>query len=118
MAATAAYREVVANQVPVPLAGVELDSKASRISEGLGAAPLVDDCGEAHDDGRLHAGRAEHIGTGVLGDVMGDLKEALGRSSTSVHNALCRTRCQLLNLTERRKVPGLLRFAGGLGQQR
>ena len=80
--------EVVADEVPVALPGVELDGEATRVAEGLRAAALVDDGGEADDDRGLDARGAEEVGAGEVGDVVGDLEEALGAGAAGVHHAL------------------------------
>ena len=81
------HGEVVPNQIEVPLAGVELDGEAARVADGLGAAALVDDGGEAGDERGLDAGRAEEIGAGEVGDVVRDLEEALGACPPRVDNS-------------------------------
>lgn len=70
------------------LSGVELDGEAAGVPEGFGAPPLVDDGGEAHDHRGLDARRAEEVSAGEVGDVVGDLEEALGAGSPGVDDPL------------------------------
>ena len=52
--------------------------KAAGVAQGLGGAALVDDCGEAGDEGCLHSRRPEHISSAQVGDVMCDLHQERG----------------------------------------
>ena len=79
---------VVADEVPVALARVELDGEPARVADGLRRAALVDDRREARDDGRLRARRAEEVGAGEVRDVVGRLEEALGGGAAGVDDAL------------------------------
>mmetsp|Transcript_15125 Transcript_15125/g.37689 ORF Transcript_15125/g.37689 Transcript_15125/m.37689 type:complete len:240 (+) Transcript_15125:1588-2307(+) len=82
------HRHVVAHQVKVALARIELDGKAARVAQRLGAAALVRDGGEARDDGRLHAGRAQEVGAREMAHVVRHLEKALGHHAARVHDAL------------------------------
>ena len=95
---------VVAHQVPVPLPGVEFDGKAAGVPDGFRGAALVDDCGEAGDDRRLHPRRPEQVGAGEVGDVVGDLEEALGGRAPGVDDPLGDA------------LPVKLRGVGGVGR--
>lgn len=79
---------VVPDQVPVPLARVELDREPARVADRLGRAALVDDGGEARYDRRLRPGRAEEVGAGEVRDVVGGFEEALGGGAAGVDDAL------------------------------
>ena len=79
---------VIAHQVPVPLPCVKFDGKAAGVPDGFRGAALVDDCGEAGDDGGLHPRRPEQVGAGEVGDVVGDLEEALGGRAPGVDDPL------------------------------
>uniref|UniRef100_A0A804P5F6 Uncharacterized protein n=1 Tax=Zea mays TaxID=4577 RepID=A0A804P5F6_MAIZE len=80
--------EVVAQQVPVALAGVELHGEPARVADRLRGPPLVDHRREAHDHGRPHAGRAQEVGARQRRHVVGALEEALGGGPARVHHAL------------------------------
>ena len=82
------HGHVVAHEVPVALARVELDREAARVADRLGRAALVDDGREARDHGRLRPRRAEEVGAGEVRDVMRRLEEALGRGAAGVDDAL------------------------------
>ena len=82
------HGHVVAHEVPVALARVELDREAARVADRLGRAALVDDGREARDHGRLRPRRAEEVGAGEVRDVMRRLEEALGRGAAGVNDAL------------------------------
>ena len=56
-------REVVADEVPVAVFGVELDREAARIAGDLGAVAAADDGGETDGQGRLLAGFLEQLRT-------------------------------------------------------
>ena len=60
--------QVVADEVPVAVLGVELDGESARIAQGLGRVIAVDDGREAGEDGGLLAGSLKELGAGVLGD--------------------------------------------------
>lgn len=70
------------------LAGVELNGETTGVADGLGAAALVDDGGEADNDGRLDAGGPEEVGAGEAGDVVRALEEPLRARPPSMHHPL------------------------------
>lgn len=49
------YRHVVANKVPVPFIGVELDRESTSVTQGLWGARLMNHSGEPGDQGSLAA---------------------------------------------------------------
>jgi hypothetical protein len=51
---------IVANNVPVALIGVELDSKAADVSNGVGTTSTTLDCREPKEYGRGTRGIGEH----------------------------------------------------------
>jgi hypothetical protein len=65
------HRRVVADEIPDPLLGVELEREAARIALAVGRAGLAADGGEAQEQRRLCPPR-EQLGLGVAGDVPGD----------------------------------------------
>lgn len=79
---------VVANDVPVTLLGVKLDSKPSNITDGVSTASASQDSGEAEEDRRLAGGVSQD---GSVGEVLKTLKDSelsKGASSTCVNNTL------------------------------
>ena len=64
---------VVPDQVPVTLPGVELDSETTGIPQSFWGATLMNVCRKPSNDRCLHTRCAEHICTGQVGDVMGNL---------------------------------------------
>ena len=68
--------EIVSNHIMNSIPRVELDSKATRVSQSLRRAPLVDDRGEAYNHRRLHPRRTQKVCTGQVRDVMGDLRSS------------------------------------------
>ena len=72
------HRDVVAHEVQVALPRVELDGKAAGVAQRLGAAALVDDCGEAGDEGGLHPGGAQEVGAGQVAHIVGHLQAGAG----------------------------------------
>jgi hypothetical protein len=78
-------RRVVPDQVPVALLGVELHGKAPDVPLGVGGAPLAGDGGEAQETVGLLADLGEDLGFGVLGDVVGHGKGAVGAGALGVH---------------------------------
>jgi hypothetical protein len=78
---------VVADEVVVALAGVELQREPARVADRVGRALLTGDGGEAQQ--RLGAGTGlEQRRLGELGDVVGDLEEAERAAALRVHVAL------------------------------
>ena len=59
-------RDVVADQVPVPLVGVELHREAADVARGVGRAALAEDGRKADEHRRLLAGFGEQRGARVL----------------------------------------------------
>ena len=59
-------------------------SEAAGVAQRLGGAALMDDGGEAGDEGRLHPRRPEHISGREMRDVVGDL-QAHGASAETGH---------------------------------
>ena len=86
-----AYKEdgsIVSDQVPVPLLGVELNSKATDVAFGIGCTALAGDRREAHEDLSLLAYPGEEPGLGEPGDVVGDGELAESAGSLGVHTPL------------------------------
>lgn len=61
------YLQVVADQIPVAIHGLELDGKAARVACGFRRILAADDGGKPDKDGRAHTGFIQHFCPGVLG---------------------------------------------------
>lgn len=59
-----------------PLASVKLDSEPARIPQRLGAAPLVNDCAETHNNRRLHAWRSQEVRARQVRQIVRDLQKS------------------------------------------
>lgn len=80
--------EVVSDEVKVTLSGVKFDGKSSGVPQGFRAATLVDDGGEADDEGSLNSRGAKEVSTGEVRDVMCDFKKTLCTGSPRMHHSL------------------------------
>ena len=85
--------EVVADEVPVAVLGVELHREAARVARDLGGVAAADDGREADGERRLLAGLLEQLGAGVLGrrlvaDLAGGLELAVADEAAGVHDPL------------------------------
>lgn len=60
------HRNVVADQIPVALFGIELDGEAAHVPRGVHRACAAGHGGKAHEDRHLLAGFGQHLGGGVL----------------------------------------------------
>ena len=70
--------EVVADEVPVAVLGVELDREAARVARRLGGVPAAGHGGEAQRDVGALAGLLEELRAGELGDrLVADLARGL-----------------------------------------
>ena len=81
-------RDVVADQIPVALVGVELDGEAAHVARRIGRAALAEDGREAHEDRRLLAGLGKERGARELPERSGALEEAVRRRAARVHDPL------------------------------
>ncbi|KAI9166472.1 LOW QUALITY PROTEIN: putative two component histidine kinase [Paramyrothecium foliicola] len=80
--------DVVADEVPVALLGVELDGEAAHVADRVGGPAAAEDGGEAHEDGRLAGRVGQDAGRG---DVLGGLEEgelAKGAGAAGVDDSL------------------------------
>ena len=85
--------QVVANQIPVAVLGVEFYRKAARIARHLRGIAAADHGREADGQGRLLAGLLEQLGPGVCGgrlvaDLAGDLELAIADEAAGMDHAL------------------------------
>jgi hypothetical protein len=81
-------RKVVSNKIKVPLSGVELDCKTTRVSQGLGTSTLMDNGGEPDNDRSLNTGSSEKVSTSEVRDIMSDLKETFSTGSSGMNHTL------------------------------
>jgi hypothetical protein len=81
-------RRVVADEVVVALVGVELEREPARVADRVGAAHLAGHGGEAGEDRRALADLREEARRRPLGDVGGDLEEAVGAAALGVDDPL------------------------------
>ena len=85
--------EVVADEIPVAVLGVELDGEAARVAGGLGGVAAAGDGGEADGEVGALALLLEQLGAGVLRDrLVADravrLEVAVGDDAAGVDDAL------------------------------
>jgi len=86
------HGEVVADEVPVPVLGIELDGEAAWVTSRLRGVPTSRDRREAQGDIRARA-LLEHLGAGELGDGLvapraRSLEVAVGGHPAGVHHSL------------------------------
>src|SRR5688572_13023057 len=86
-------REVVADQVPITVLGVELDREAARIARRFRTIAAADDGREADRQRSLLAGFLEQLGAGVFGsgfvaDLAGNLKFAVADEAARMDDPL------------------------------
>ena len=81
-------RDVVADQIPVALVGVELHGEAADVARGVGRAALAEHGREAHEHRRLLAGLGEQRGARVLRQSLVALEVAVRRRAARVDDAL------------------------------
>jgi hypothetical protein len=72
---------VVTGHIPVTVLSVELDSETSGIAISICRPFLTCNSGKSCKGGSYLTDRIEHLGFGVLGDVVGDLEVSMGSSS-------------------------------------
>ncbi len=73
------HGDVVADQVPVALVGVELDREATDVARGVGRSALARDGREPYEHRCDLAGFGEHRSTGHLGQRLVVLEESVAR---------------------------------------
>ena len=81
-------RDVVADEVPVALLGVELHGEAAHVAGEVGRALAAGDGREADEDGRLLAGALEEVGPGDVGERLVVLEVAVRPEAAGVDDAL------------------------------
>ena len=81
-------RDVVADQVPVPLLGVELHREAPHVAGEVGRALVAGDGREAHESRRAPPGLLERVGPGDVGERLVALEVAVRAEAAGVHDPL------------------------------
>jgi hypothetical protein len=81
-------RHVVADQVPVPLAGVELHREPAHVARQVGRPLVAGHGGEPHEHRRAQPGLAERVGPGGRGQRLVVLVEAVRAEAAGVHHPL------------------------------
>jgi hypothetical protein len=82
------YREIVTNEVPVALLGLELEGEPTDISQGVTRAPLTGNSRDSSEDLGLLAHLSKGGGSTPVGDIMCTLKLTPGTSSLGVDNTI------------------------------
>lgn len=80
--------ETHVDMVPVALLGPELDGETARVACRVGRSTLATDSRETSSGAGLVSDLAEELGAGEIGDVVGDLKDAVRSASLGVDNTL------------------------------
>lgn len=68
------------------LSGVKFHGKPPGIPESFRTATLMDNSGESNNHRCLNSGSSKEISTCKTGNIMSDLKEALGTGTSSMDN--------------------------------
>ena len=82
------HRDVVADEVPVALLGVELDREAAHVAGQVERALAAGDGREADERRGPLAGPLEEVGPGEVGQRLVGLEVAVGAVAAGVHDAL------------------------------
>ena len=82
------HRDVVADDVPVALARVELDREAADVAGEVGGALVAGDGREADEGLDLLAVALEDVGAGDVGEALEGLEAAVGAEAAGVDDAL------------------------------
>src|SRR5690348_6579936 len=81
-------RDVVSNEIPVALLGIELDGKPAHITRQIGRAFTARDGGESHESRGLFAGPLKQIGARDVSKRFVIFEIAVGTKTPCVHHAL------------------------------
>lgn len=98
---------VVAHHIEVTLLRVELHSKATRVTIGIRSASLSSHRAESQEHGSPLADLVQERGLAVLGDVLGNLEEAMGSSPLRMNHTLRDTLTNCLTSAYRSKAASL-----------
>jgi hypothetical protein len=80
--------DVVANDIPVALRGVELQGKATSVTDGVRATTASKNCRETLEHGSGASRVREHLGAGVLLQTLVHLEGTKGTGATGVDDTL------------------------------
>ena len=80
-------REVVADQVPVAVSGVELGRETARIAQGFGGVVAMNHCRETHKY-RCNFTASKHFGFGQIAEVVGHGERTVSTRTTGVYDPL------------------------------
>jgi hypothetical protein len=79
------HRDVIANQIPIALVGVELGCEASHIADGVSTAPAALDRREANKGRRGSGSVGQHAGISDIGSALQQLELPKRSSSASMY---------------------------------
>ena len=82
------HRDVVADEIPVALLGVELDCEAANVASEVERSFRSCHSREAHENGCLLARTLEDVGAGICSQGIVGLEKAVRAVAARVHNAL------------------------------
>jgi hypothetical protein len=80
--------DVVANNIPVALFGVKLDSETTDIAHGVGRTTATQDSGESQEDGSLAGCVGEYASGCDIGSRLKECELSKSSGATSVNNTL------------------------------
>jgi hypothetical protein len=81
-------RNVVSDEIPIPLLRVELDSETSDVAGRVDRAGASGYRRDSREQGRLYAHLAQDLGACVFRQRLLELEESVRARSTRVHNPL------------------------------
>ena len=82
------HRDVVADDVPVALLGVELDGEAAHVAGKIRRALIAGDRGEPHEGFGLLSRPLKQVGLGNVGERFISFEEAMGAEASRMDDAL------------------------------
>ena len=82
------YRDVIANEIPIPLLGVELHRKAAHVACKVGRAAISGDCGKPYEHRGPLADFAEHKCGRQVAQAVGELEMAVRRQPARMDDTL------------------------------
>ena len=82
------HRHVVADEIPDPFVRIKFDGKTAHVARRIGRAPRTRNGREAHKYRSLLGRVAEHPGHGEIREILVDLKIAVRRSASRMHDPL------------------------------
>ena len=79
---------IVSNHIIISLLGVELDGKASWVSDGISGSSLASDGGESEEEWGLLANLVKEGSLGEHGHILSNLEDSVGTRSFGMDNSL------------------------------